>query len=296
MRLGNLRGRAVLLAGTLCLDVAEASAGLLPAAPGALLRDWDRFVLWARSTTLQPSTPFDPAQLGPPVPRPRQVFAVALNYPQHAGEAQLAVPEVPLIFTKFPGCIAGPGGTIALPQGNVDWELELVVVIARDAYRIAEESAWDAVAGVTVGQDISERRLQLNGAAPQYSLGKSYPGFGPIGPAIVTVDELPDRDDLELRCVLSGEEVQHDRTSSMVFSVPRLIAHISAVCPLYAGDLVFTGTPAGVGNRRSPQRFITAGDELVSRIEHVGEMRHRFAATQESATVVQESIDEHATR
>lgn len=296
MRLGNLRGRAVLMKDTLCLDVAEASAGLLPAAPGALLRDWDRFVLWARSSGVEPSTPFDPAQLGPPVPRPRQVFAVALNYPQHAGEAQLAVPEVPLIFTKFASCIAGPGGIIALPQGNVDWELELVVVIARDAYRVAEESAWDAVAGVTVGQDISERRLQLTGASPQYSLGKSYPGFGPIGPAIVTVDELPDRDDLELRCVLSGEEVQHDRTSSMVFSVPRLIAHISAVCPLYPGDLIFTGTPAGVGNRRSPQRFITTGDELVSRIEHVGEMRHRFAAIQESATVVQGSIDEHATR
>jgi 2-keto-4-pentenoate hydratase/2-oxohepta-3-ene-1,7-dioic acid hydratase in catechol pathway len=296
MRLGNLAGRAVLLNGALCLDVAEASAGSLPAAPSALLREWDRFVLWARSTMLEPATPFDPSRLGPPVPRPRQVFAVALNYPQHAGEAQLAVPELPLIFTKFPSCIAGPGGTIPLPEGNVDWELELVVVIARDAYRIPEASAWDAVAGVTVGQDLSERRLQLAGAAPQYSLGKSYPGFGPIGPAIVTVDELPDRDDLELRCELSGEEVQHDRTSSMVFSVPRLIAHISGVCPLYAGDLVFTGTPSGVGNRRSPKRFITADDELVSRIEHVGEMRHRFKDHPGNATVVQGSNDGHATR
>ncbi|MCW2915117.1 MAG: putative hydrolase family protein [Actinomycetia bacterium] len=154
----------------------------------------------------------------------------------------------------------------------------MVAVIGRDAYQVPEENGWDPVVAVTVGQDLSERLVQLAGKPAQFSLGKSFPGFGPIGPALVSLDELPDRDDLELSCELSGETVQSDRTSSMIFSAARLVAHISAICPLYPGDLIFTGTPAGVGNRRSPQRFITPDDELISRIEHVGEMRHRFAA------------------
>ena len=131
---------------------------------------------------------------------------------------------------------------------------------------------------LTVGQDLSERLTQSAGTPAQFSLGKSFPGFGPAGPALVSLDEIPNRDDLGLTCELSGEVVQRDRTSNMIFPVPMLVSFISGICPLYPGDLIFTGTPAGVGNRRTPQRFITAEDVLVSRIEHLGEMSHRFHA------------------
>ena len=201
---------------------------------------------------------------------------MALNYRPHAAEANYAEPAEPLVFTKFPSCLAGAATTITLPPGKVDWELELVAVVGRPAHQVSEKDGWGPIAAVTVGQDLSERDTQLAGTPAQFSLGKSYPGFGPIGPALVSLDELPDRDDLELTGELSGEVVQHDRTSNMIFSVPRLVEFISGICPLLPGDLIFTGTPAGVGNRRTPQRFITADDELVSRIEYVGEMRHRF--------------------
>jgi len=147
-----------------------------------------------------------------------------------------------------------------LPPGQVDWEVELVAVIGRHGHRVSREQAWDYVAGLSVGQDISERVLQLSGAPAQFSLGKSYPGFAPIGPVVVTPDELLDKDDLELGCSINGEQVQKGRTSEMVFSVPELVSRLSAVTPLLPGDVIFTGTPAGVGLGRSPQRFLAAGD------------------------------------
>jgi 2-keto-4-pentenoate hydratase/2-oxohepta-3-ene-1,7-dioic acid hydratase in catechol pathway len=134
------------------------------------------------------------------------------------------------------------------------------------------------VAGLTVGQDLSERTVQLAGPAPQFSLGKSFPGFAPTGPWLVTPDELPDRGDLVLGCAVNGESVQKGRTRDLVFSVPELIARLSAVLPLLPGDLIFTGTPAGVGGARNPRRFLTVGDELVSSIDGIGQMRHQFAA------------------
>ena len=277
MRIGNLLGRAVVLDGDFAIDIAEASGGEFPSDPSALFEAWTEFWDWARSTP--PSLPrrrYRFEELGPPIPRPRQVFAVALNYLDHAEEVGVTRPEVPLIFTKFPSCITGPSGVIELPGGSVDWEIELVVVIGRYAVFVEQELGWDHVAGLTVGQDLSERQLQLRGPAPQYSLGKSYAGFGPIGPAVVTLDEIPDPSDVELNCVINCEDIQRDRSSSMIFKVPELIAHISGVCAMYPGDLIFTGTPSGIGNRRVPQRFLQDGDELVSRIERLGEMRHRF--------------------
>jgi 2-keto-4-pentenoate hydratase/2-oxohepta-3-ene-1,7-dioic acid hydratase in catechol pathway len=134
---------------------------------------------------------------------------------------------------------------------------------------------------VTVGQDISDRAVQMRPPAPQFSLGKSFPGYGPIGPAIVTLDELDDPDDLDLGCRVNGEEVQKGRTSDMIFSVPELVARLSQVLTLRPGDLIFTGTPSGVGAARTPPRFLRPGDVLTSYIQGVGEMRHAFQ--QESA-------------
>jgi 2,4-didehydro-3-deoxy-L-rhamnonate hydrolase len=225
-------------------------------------------------------TTFSAESLDAPVPAPRQVFAVGLNYRDHAAEAGMELPEEPnVIFTKWPSCLTGPVSEVELPPGGqTDWEVELVVVLGAVTYRIGKDQAWDHVAGLTVGQDISERITQTMGPAPQFGLGKSLPGFGPIGPWVVTPDEFADRDDIGLGCSVNGERMQHGRTADLVFSVPTLIAELSQKLPLLPGDIVFTGTPAGVGLGRDPQRFLQPGDELVSYIDGIGELRQRFVA------------------
>jgi 2-keto-4-pentenoate hydratase/2-oxohepta-3-ene-1,7-dioic acid hydratase in catechol pathway len=276
MRIANLAGRAVLLTDRGAVDLERTSDGRFDHRPGAVFERWDELLDWSSTVDGDAATAYRAEELRAPVPEPSQVFAVALNYRPHAAEAGYVAPAQPLIFTKFPSCLAGPESSIGLPEGNVDWEVELVAVVGRHAYQVPPERGWDPIVAVTVGQDLSERLGQLAGAPAQFSLAKSYPGFGPIGPALVSLDELPDRDDLELSCAVSGEVMQRDRTSNMLFGVATLVSHISAICPLRPGDLIFTGTPAGVGNRRTPQRFLTAQDELHSTIEHVGTMRHRF--------------------
>jgi 2,4-didehydro-3-deoxy-L-rhamnonate hydrolase len=279
MRLGNLDKRSVLITEAGSLDVQQASLGRFPADVAALYERWDDFRSWAQRRDFAVSAqPFDEAALGNPVPSPRQIFAIGLNYADHAQESRLEVPTVPPVFTKFATSLTGPRGDILMPPGQVDWEVELVAVIGRHGHRVPREQAWDYVAGLSVGQDISERMLQLAGSPAQFSLGKSYPGFAPIGPILVTPDELLDKDDLELGCSINGEQVQKGRTSEMVFSVPELVSRLSAVTPLLPGDVIFTGTPAGVGLGRNPQRFLAAGDELHSYIVGIGEMRHRFVA------------------
>ncbi|MFG2795214.1 fumarylacetoacetate hydrolase family protein [Streptomyces pseudovenezuelae] len=282
MRLGVLDGRAVVVRGDRAADVRWASKGRLHPDPMTLLADWPRLREWAAALPDESyDIPLDPTALEAPVPRPRQVFAIALNYPPHAAEAGFTPPEEPLVFTKFPACISGPHTTVALPKGKagkVDWEVELVAVIGQETYRVSEDRAWGCVAGLTIGQDLSERVVQLQGRPAQFSLGKSFPGFGPTGPLLVTPDEFDDPDDLEITGLLNGEAVQHDRTKSMIFPVPGLVARLSSVVPLLPGDLIFTGTPAGVGNRMDPPRYLTEDDELVSRIEGIGEIRQRFTA------------------
>ena len=193
-----------------------------------------------------------------------------MNYAAHAAEAGLENPTFPPTFTKFPTCLTGPDATVELPSEFVDWEVELVVVIGQLAYDVAIGDGWRHVAGLTVGQDLSERIVQTRPPAPQFSLGKSFPGFGPIGPWVVTPDELDDPDDLALGCTVNGEEVQKSRTSDLIFGVDALVHHLSSITPLLPGDLIFTGTPSGVGGTRTPPRFLAPGDELVSTIDGVG--------------------------
>jgi 2-keto-4-pentenoate hydratase/2-oxohepta-3-ene-1,7-dioic acid hydratase in catechol pathway len=278
VRFATVDDRLVMLAGDRAIDVATASEDRFGPDPLAALERWPELVDWAASAPTGDGQPAGPGRLGPPVPRPRQVFALALNYPLHAAEARLAAPAQPLVFTKFPSCLTGPEATVTLPSDHVDWEVELVVVMGRGGHRIAAERAWTHVAGLMVGQDLSERRVQLAGPRPQFSLGKSFPGFGPTGPALVTTDELANPDDLEISCTLNGSVVQHARTGDMIFPVPETIARISAICPLLPGDLIFTGTPAGVGHGLDPPRYLRPGDVLTSRIEGIGEIRTRFAA------------------
>lgn len=192
MRVARVSGRLSLLAGNGAVDFEAASGGRFPADPDAVFERWDELREWAAGRGDEGAVPYSPDQLGAPVTRPRQVFAIGLNYRDHAEESGVAVPSAPAVFTKFPTCITGPYDTVRLPSDRVDWEVELVAVIGRRAWQVAEEDAWSHVAGLTVGQDLSERAVQLVGPVPQFSLGKSYPGFGPTGPAIVTPDELAD--------------------------------------------------------------------------------------------------------
>ncbi|MCB5907374.1 fumarylacetoacetate hydrolase family protein [Streptomyces pinistramenti] len=281
MRIANLSGRLALVSGDgRALDVERAGGGRFSADPQAVYERWDEFRAWAADTTLPDGAAFDPADLGSPAPAPRQLLAVGLNYRGHAAESGFAVPEgLPPVFTKFAGSISGPVTEVALPKGgHTDWEVELVAVIGRRAEHVAEADAWSHVAGLSVGQDISERITQLARPAPQFSLGKSLPGFAPIGPWLVTPDEFENPDDLELRCAINGEEVQKGRTRDLIFSVPTLIARLSALLPLLPGDVLFTGTPAGVGLGREPQRWLADGDVLESAIEGIGELRQTFVA------------------
>ncbi|MFE5393058.1 fumarylacetoacetate hydrolase family protein [Streptomyces sp. NPDC056568] len=280
MRIANLSGRLVLLIDGRAVDVEKASDGRFPADPQAVYEQWEEFRSWAGAADLPAGAPFEPAELGSPAPAPRQTLAIGLNYRDHAAESGFAAPEgLPPVFTKFVTSITGPVTEVRLPAGgHTDWEVELVAVIGRRAEGVREADAWSHVAGLAVGQDISERVAQLAGPAPQFSVGKSYPGFAPIGPWLVTPDEFDDPDDLELRCAVNGEEVQKGRTRDLIVSVPALIARLSAVLPLLPGDVIFTGTPAGVGLGRDPQRFLAAGDELVSGVEGIGELRQTFVA------------------
>ena len=283
MRIANVAGRATLVVpsqdGSLTgLDVAKASDGRFPSDPSAVFEHWDELREWGAGRADSADTAVDVADLGAPSPAPRQVFAIGLNYAEHVNESGMGRPPAPAVFTKFPTSITGPRTPVALPSGNVDWEVELVAVIGRRAYEVDEASAWDHVAGLTVGQDLSERVVQLIGPVPQFSLGKSYPGFAPLGPLLVTPDEVPDRDDLELGCTVGDEVLQLGRTRDLIFSVSELVAKLSAVCPLLPGDIVFTGTPSGVGNAREPKRFLEPGQVLVSHIEGIGELRNEMVA------------------
>ncbi|GAB3364661.1 fumarylacetoacetate hydrolase family protein [Modestobacter lapidis] len=283
MRIANLSGRLILVTadGTGAVDVEAASSGRFGSNPQAVYDRWDEFRSWAADADLSTATPFAVEELGPPTPAPRQVLAIGLNYSEHAAESGFTVPHAPTVmFTKWVSCLTGPVTEVALPEGgHTDWEVELVAVIGKTARDVSEADAWDHVAGLTVGQDLSERITQSAGPSPQFSLGKSLPGFGPTGPWLVTPDEVADRDDLELGCSINGEQMQKGRTRDLIFSVPAMISRLSQKLPLLPGDVLFTGTPAGVGVGREPQRFLAPGDELVSYVTGIGELRQRFVAT-----------------
>ncbi|MEU5840854.1 fumarylacetoacetate hydrolase family protein [Rhodococcus sp. NPDC047139] len=284
MRIANLDNRAVLVVGDpggeQAVDIATASDGRFGPDLASIYASWDQVRAWAVEVDADhdAATAIDRNRLGAPSPTPRQVFAVGLNYDDHAAESGFEAPtHLPPVFTKYVSAFTGPDTEVTIPPGgNVDWEIELVAVIGREAHGVDAAGAWSYVAGLTAGQDISERVAQLRGPAPQFGLAKSYPGFAPQGPWLVTPDEFADPDDLELGCAIDGEEVQKARTREMIFSVPALVAELSQNVTLYPGDVIFTGTPAGVGMGRDPQRYLRAGERLDSWIEGIGELHQRF--------------------
>ncbi|TLP79873.1 fumarylacetoacetate hydrolase family protein [Nesterenkonia sphaerica] len=288
MRLANVANRATLvtddstLQATAGTDVATASNGQFGPSLAGIYEVWNEFQTWAETVEVATSeaSPVDPLHLGPPTPEPRQIVAAGLNYGKHIDESGFDRPdELPPIFTKFVSSLSGPLTEVNLPAGgHTDWEIELGVIIGSRLSQVDEASAIRGIAGYTVTQDISERVLQLRGPAPQFSLGKSFPGFLPSGPWLTTLDVLPDKDDLTLDCEINGESVQHSTTKSMLFPVGALLAELSAVMTLFPGDLVLTGTPEGVGLGRTPERWLQPGDVLTSRITGLGELRQTFIA------------------
>jgi 2-keto-4-pentenoate hydratase/2-oxohepta-3-ene-1,7-dioic acid hydratase in catechol pathway len=214
--------------------------------------------------------------LGAPVPAPRQCFGIGLNYRDHAGESGAPLPPAPLTFTKFPTCITGPTADIPLSGSMVDWEVEVVVAVGAEASHVTVTDAWDHVAGLMLGQDVSDRAVQMTGTPPQFCLGKSFEAFGPTGPALVSLDSFADPDDIGIWCDVAGERMQAARTTDLIFSVPTLVAYLSSVTRLLPGDLIFTGTPAGVGMARD--RYLAEGEIVVSGADVIGELRNRGVA------------------
>lgn len=278
--LANLLGRATLVTDAGGIDLEKASEERFGPDLQSLYERWDEFASWvehfAPDHDAVPPVLVNEPELLSPAPFPAQVFAVGLNYRDHAEETGSELPQRVAVFTKYPTCITGGFEEIVLPpEGKVDHEVELVVVIGRRAHKVADWEAWSHVAGVAVGNDVSERVLQ-RAAGNQYCLGKSFPGFGPIGPWLVTPDELTTPDDLAISCSVNGEVRQSSRTSEMIYPVPRLIEEISAVVPLLPGDVIFTGTPAGVGFVHDT--YLQPGDVVEETIEGIGTIRQKVAS------------------
>ena len=278
-RLVTIAGRAALDHDGHWHDLAALSGDDALADPRvAVARHGELHALQTAAATAAPTGDLADVTLDAPIPFPHQVFGIGLNYADHAAEGGMELPPAPLTFTKFPTCIAGPTADVPLSGAMVDWEVEIVAVIGTEATRVPEADAWSVVAGLTLGQDVSDRAVQFTGAPPQFSLGKSFPAFGPIGPAIVSVDAFADPDDIALWCDVSGDRVQSSRSSQLIFGIPTLVSYLSSICTLLPGDLIFTGTPAGVGMSRG--RFLVEGDVIDSGADVIGTLQNRCVAGQ----------------
>jgi 2,4-diketo-3-deoxy-L-fuconate hydrolase len=269
-RFANVEGRSALVdSDGRWFDASRVTGGAIPVDPMDAWRRLDELHGAAGAFTgAPPDGNLSDAEVGPPIPSPRSVFAVGLNYRSHADESKMKVPDSPLIFTKFPSCLAGPTDRVVLGGTTDDYEAELVVVIGRGGRNIRREDAWGHVGGLTAGQDISDRALQFAAEPPHFDLGKSRDTYGPIGPVVVSTDSFADPGDLLITCDVNGERRQEDRTSNLIFDIPALVSYLSGILSLRSGDLIFTGTPEGVG--AASLRFLAEGDVITTTIEGIG--------------------------
>jgi 2,4-didehydro-3-deoxy-L-rhamnonate hydrolase len=274
-RFANVEGRSALVDSQGCwFDASRVSRGVIQGDPmNAWLQLDDLHHTASALATQEPDGLVSDAHLRPPIPAPRSVFAVGLNYRSHAQEADMELPKTPLIFTKFPSCLAGPNDPVVLGGSTDDYEAELVVVIGRGGRDISPHDAWAHVGGLTAGQDVSDRTLQFAATPAHFDLGKSRDTYGPIGPFVVSMDSFANPEDLQITCDINGERRQDDRTSNLVFDVPALISYLSSILTLSPGDLIFTGTPDGVG--AASLRFLVDGDVISTTIEGIGTLTNR---------------------
>jgi 2-keto-4-pentenoate hydratase/2-oxohepta-3-ene-1,7-dioic acid hydratase in catechol pathway len=213
---------------------------------------------------------------------PIAILCIGLNYRQHALETNAPLPQFPVLFFKNPASVQHPGDPIMLPRWlvseKVDYECELAVVIGKRAKNVPRERALEYVFGYTCANDVSARDWQIKWGGSQWCRGKTFDTFAPMGPAIVTADEIPDPHVLDISTTINGEVLQHSNTDDLIFKIPELIAHLSSVFTLEPGDVIATGTPAGVGFARNPPRWLKAGDEVVIRVEGLGDLRNPVVA------------------
>ncbi len=216
--------------------------------------------------------PLGEVKLHAPIGNPPRVFAIGLNYKDHAVEAKLELPKYPIVFFKLTTAIVGPGDAIVLPVNSTkgDYEAELAVVIGKGGYRIPAAEWREHVFGYTMVNDVSARDIQAHTA--QWSLAKSFPTYCPLGPAIVTADEIADPHELAISLSIDGEVLQNSNTRELIFKTPELIEYISSITPLLPGDVISTGTPAGVGLGKTPRRWLKPGETVTVKVEGLGEL------------------------
>jgi 2,4-diketo-3-deoxy-L-fuconate hydrolase len=274
-RFANIAGRSALVDNQdNWHDLESLTGGSVSADP--MVAVTDGAALHSAADQLSGSTPsgaLADADVQAPVPAPRNAFGIGLNYRSHAAESNMDLPENPLVFTKFSSCISAPDVDVELRTETGDYEVELVVVMAGGGRDIPAEKAWDHVLGLTIGQDISDRGLQFASKPPHFDLGKSRDTYGPIGPVLVSTDSFADPGDVHLSCDINGERRQDDRTSNLLFDVPTLISYLSVIIAFAPGDMIFTGTPEGVG--AATKNYLKPGDTIVSVIEGIGTMTNR---------------------
>ena len=220
----------------------------------------------------------DNLKLLAPVPTPPRIFGIGVNYAEHAAESGTQTQKVPTVFIVLSSAVVGPEDNVILPRASekVDYEAELAVVIGKAGYQVPASEAMDHVFGYTIMNDVSARDVQR--ATTQWSLGKSFPTFAPMGPWVVSKDEVPDPHALRISLTIGGETLQDSSTKMMIFRIPALVEYISGIVPLQVGDVISTGTPAGVGMGRTPQRWLRPGEEMVIEIEGIGELRNKVVA------------------
>lgn len=250
---------------------------LLAPDSGISIGSWTIPALKAAALHPAGTVPVDEVALLAPVSAPSKIICVGLNYRDHAIESGMAIPEIPMIFAKFPSSLVGPGAAIVLPEDSneIDWEVELAVVIGSPARHVSESDALDVVLGYTVAVDVSARDLQMLDG--QFVRAKSYDTFCPVGPWLVTADELGDASNLGIGLTVNHETLQHSRTSELVFGVQEIIAFCSRVATLNPGDLILTGTPNGTGFGLRPPRYLNPGDEVTAWVEGIGELTNPVA-------------------
>src|SRR5271154_4625464 len=236
----------------------------------SVIHGGDEALSVAQSLISDARTPLDTVKLLAPLPEPPRIFCVGLNYRDHAVESKMEIPKVPTVFMKLASALIGPGAAIELPSisSQPDYEAEFACVVGKGGSRIARDDWQEYVFGYTILNDVSARDVQL--ATSQWTLGKSFNTFAPLGPAVVTKDEIADPHALDVKLSIDGEVLQHSNTRELIFKLPDLIAYISSITPLQAGDIISTGTPAGVGLGRNPQRWLKAGETVTIEVSGLG--------------------------
>ena len=272
-KLGSNSGRAIFIKDDKYYDVNTISNGDISSNSLKALSDTEKLSqLYINLNDYEPSGNLSDINLDPPI-IPTNVFAVGLNYKKHAEESNLEIPPFPMIFTKHSTCISGPKSDICMKSDMVDYEAELVFVIGKGGKDISKEDAWQHVAGLCVGQDISDRPVQFHPTPPQFNLGKSFDTFGPIGPYLVSTDLFDNKESLKLQCWVNDELRQETLTNDLIFDIPYLISYISEFITLNTGDVIFTGTPEGVGATQG--KFLKDGDILKTTIEGIGTLENK---------------------